>query len=339
MELTIQHHLDSGVPLLLSHTDYDTGPPIDCDDGHYKPPAEFTLDPSQYPTPNWIQMALAESAPLRLEIVRSLNGLKCEPTFEHAVILVGKIRTEARRMQDLLNKGDSGMFEFHRIFLDIFFHRYIIMLYQGFMIQARDDPKYHLPRTACVESALAIASHVSEARDGVALEECEDLFQLAYVGRGSFKGPLALHVILILGLEVSLQLEEREQFQRGDRLDETREASRRLIISRLDDICARLEEGIAFGSVNLKAYNFLAALLAQIRAVEMQSPTKPEVYKALRTALGKCENFLRQHTDATGGALSMPGASAQTHASSMEFTMVSVTLESAQIRSKISNDD
>lgn len=323
MELVIQHHLDSGMPLLLSRSEYDSGPPSNCVNDLCQQ-GQVTIVPPQNPTESSLQIALAKSASLRLDIVRLLNGLNHDVKFEHLVDLATKIRTEARKVQRVLSLGDDslGVSEFHRQFVDIFFHRYIMLLYQRHMIAARDNPKYHLARTTCVESALVISSYVSETPSSVRLDGCELLLQLAYVGRASFKGPLSLHVVLVLGLELFLQIEEKGDGQEGDRLDKSREESRMFIVNRLNAICAKWDKGLAFGSVSMKAYFFLTGLLAQARAMEERLPARRQVCTDLLMALTKCEQYLKRNADILDDVAPTQVVRADSEGLSTEFLMV-----------------
>ncbi|KAG8414859.1 hypothetical protein J3458_008764 [Metarhizium acridum] len=97
MGLVIQHELDSGVPLLSSQRNYDTSLLQNCNDDLRDLEDEVAKCTPNHPTANSLQTALAESTPLRMEIVRLLNGLNNEPSFDQVIALGAKYEQKHAR--------------------------------------------------------------------------------------------------------------------------------------------------------------------------------------------------------------------------------------------------
>lgn len=307
MELAMQWHIDAPAPLLVSSADFDTAPPLSINDH------DIGLGKVEYPTAqsgmtdSSLQIELFRSLKLRLEATQVLTGLNAHHTFERAVELGDKIRSVGSHICTFLREAirtSSKVSDFHYHFVEILHHRYIMLLHQPFMIQARTNPSFYLSRKTCFGSANTIASYASEMTKSRSQNKYADLFQLSAVGRASFKGPLGLHAILVLGLELTMVLKEGQAANTHlDQMDQTRKMSCDRIISRLNDINAQLLDTLRFGSVNMKAVNFLSAFLAQISAMENGRSVKLEVYEAFRSCLKTCRAILdetSEHSTDTG---------------------------------------
>lgn len=123
------------------------------------------------------------------------------------------------------------------------------------------------------------------------------------VGRGVYKGPLSLDVIMVLSLEVTTQLEEEGPHQSApDPLDEINKAGRAPLIQILERISDLLLRMIAMGSPSLKRYLFLSAYLSQIRAIESGQPVKQAVYEAVVGGMKKCRSLLQAQAQRLGSS-------------------------------------
>jgi hypothetical protein len=122
----------------------------------------------------------------------------------------------------------------------------------------------------------------------------DEFSKMILAGTGSFKGPLGLDIISVLGLEIVTQLEDEssEQSLLGPG-EEIAKATRAPIVRILEHILSQLLQIISLGSPNLKSYNFLAAILAQIRAMESNQCVKRDVYETVKQGLQECYALLQ----------------------------------------------
>lgn len=274
LELTVQAHLDTATPILVSTEDFDAPAP--------RPPGEAGED---------LQSRLFESLPLRLRVARLVNGIK-GPSYDEAILLANELRAEARDVvaftQGLSKPRSNRRESFHSCYVDMVFHRYILMLLQPWMVKSRVDSRYYLARKMCTESALVIASYATE-------HGSIELQLLAEKGRGSFRGPISLPVVLVLCLETFLVLEEEGPTGRGvGGLDELLAASRARVASVLGNIMELTRGHIRDGSVSLKSFNFMASFLAQFRAIEEGRDPKRAVFNALSESLQECARLVQE---------------------------------------------
>lgn len=238
-----------------------------------------------------------------------MNGFRQRQSYETVLKLGSGLRTACRDIAAFFHSNSSshtsssrelGPTDFHRKFLDMYLHRYIVHLHRPFMVQARDGPQYYLSRKTCLESSMVIASYANSL-NLPSDDALDDLSRLAVFGAGSFRGPLSLDVITVLGLEIITQFEEEastrasnsSQVIVNDSLDEIAKANRVPLIRSLEHILDQLLQIIALGIPSLKRYNFLSAMLSQIRAMESSRCVRQAVYETVKESVKKCYSLLQ----------------------------------------------
>jgi hypothetical protein len=315
LELTLLSTLDAAMPLPFSLQDVDCTAPSNLDDEQFGPETEMLPTPqsSKRLTDSSIQVLLFKSLPVRVEVVRLLNNQHHqELSYETALRLGNELRSACRDLAALFGTSRNqsrhagrtpGMTNFHLRFLDTYLRRYILFLYRPFIIQAHKDPRFYLSRKLCLESCIVVASYADHLN--LPSDALDDLSHLTIVGRGSFKGALSFDVITSLGLEIITQLEEEASTRPlgssppfvADSMDELAKAHRAPLIRSLEHIQEQLLQIIALGNPSLKRYNFLSAILSQIRAMESGQPIQPAIYETIKESLKNCYVLLEaSHT-------------------------------------------
>lgn len=311
LELSVQCCLDLGLPLNFSDIDYDACSPSNYNDSDLESGSEPTPKPMDIPTDSSLQVLLAQSLPLRVEVIRLLNDFRHQQSYEKALEIGTKLRAACRDVAAFFHssKVADGNFAdtcslrpnvFHRKLMDMQLRRFIMFLHRDFMLQARADPRFYLSRKVCVEAALVIASSDKGANLNQPLQRWEDTWRLALVGRGLFKCSLSFDAMLILSLEVITQLQDEAtpSYEAGI-LDEIAKTTRAPLIQVLESMQEQLTQLIARGNTSLKRLLFVNAHLTQIRALESGQPMKQAVYEAHAQTLRNCVAVLRE---ATAGA-------------------------------------
>lgn len=297
--------LDSSLPPCISLDDYDTSPPSNYDDQELDPTEATERVPGEGVTDSSIQILLANSLPLRLKVVRLLHDFRHEQSYQTALKVGAELKTACREVASFFHSAMSRppgqsrsvlkVTDFHRKFLDIYFRTYILLLQRPFMLQSKANLLFCLARKVCVESAMVIGSYANNMSLNLPSSPLDDLSRLFKVGRGVFKGPLSLDVIMVLGLEVVTQLEEEgPQHVAPDLLDEFNKAGRAPLIRTLELISDQLLQIIAQGSASTKRYLLASAYLSQIRAMETGQNVKMAVYKDAVERVKKCHSLLQE---------------------------------------------
>lgn len=211
VELTVQSSLDMGMPPMLSEHDYDTKPPSnldDCDMGEEDNGLEY-VQPADVYTDCSIQIAFAESLPIRLEIVRLINSLQFDLGYRECL----RIGTELAKLCETKTcffkkafKDGCNVTPFQIKLLDSLVRRFVLGLHRPFFAKAKDEPQYHYSRKICLDASLAIFSPATASVAGVD----DDWTLMAYRCVGFFKS-LILYAMSTIYFELNTQVEEHQK--------------------------------------------------------------------------------------------------------------------------------
>lgn len=306
LELSVQSCLDLALPLHMSPNDYDTELPLNYNDADLESGSKNGPAPSTMFTDSSLQILLARSLPLRIEVVRLLNDFRVEQSYDRALKIGAEIRSACREIAAFFKShkastgegwGNSTLrpTEFHRKLMDIHLRRFNLFLYRDFMLHARIDPKFYLARKLCVESAVVIVSASKGSDLGLPTQELDDFAKLSAVGRGLFKCALSLDALIILALEIIVELDEETVPQEeSDALDELTRTHREFLIQTLEDANGQLNHLLALGTTSLKRMLFIGTYLSQIRAMQAGRPVMTAIFEAVAEAARECLVVLRE---------------------------------------------
>ncbi|KIL83876.1 hypothetical protein FAVG1_12939 [Fusarium avenaceum] len=311
LELAVQSCLDLGLPLHLSDGDYDASTPSNFDDSDLESASPQTPKPMDTFSDSYLQIMLAKSLPLRVEVIRLLNDFRHEKTYEKALAIGSQLRTACRDVAAFFHAAKENentpiqgssleANEFHRKMIDIHLRRFIMFLHRDFMLQARTDPRFYLSRKLCVEASLVIASGCKGVDLNIPLQLWDDISRLSFVGRGIFKCALSFDAMLILALEVITDLQdESNPSHESEVLSDLARATRAPLIQILEEIYVQLRCLIVRGNMSLKRLLFSNAHLAHIRALEAGRPVKAAVHETITSTLRDSVEMLREVQAAT----------------------------------------
>ncbi|CAI6021304.1 unnamed protein product [Clonostachys chloroleuca] len=291
LELCVQHHVDSSIPITICESDTVIPEILNVDDESIHTDSEHEPTPKESFTDASIQIQLASSLALRLKITRMVNGVGQDYSFGQVLELGAKLRKSCRHLSDFFSPASSVMpgacekntAHFHHKFLNTLLRRYIILLHQNYMIESFENPAFYIARKICVDAARAIVADLNPANHTV------ELVQLAAAGRGTFKGPFSLHVILVLCLDLFMLFRDdnggNATSSRVDQLDQMRGDARDVTRRLLRNLVDGSKELMRAGSVSSKNFNFITAVLAETEAMEQGQCTRTAVFNALRKSL------------------------------------------------------
>ena len=300
LELVLQNSIDTGMPLLLSSQDFDTRPPSEFNDEDLTLPEENlnVHHSSKQFTDTSAQIALRQSLPLRFKAARMLNGLGHDLTYEKVLKLSAELQAACRDAANFFhkssafqNKCDLSLSGFHQKYVDVTLRRYLLLLHKPFMFRAPAEPRFYMSRKICLESCMVITSYIDDLN--VASGVLDDFSKLTIRSAGSFRGPMSLEIISTLCLELTAQLNEDDSLPNPDPLGALRKAERKPILDKLEHIKDQSLQIIALGNPSMKRYNFLAAIIGQIRALEAGQPVDEAVYEAIDQSLKNSYNALQ----------------------------------------------
>ncbi|KAI3334662.1 fungal-specific transcription factor domain-containing protein [Ustulina deusta] len=316
LELTTINSLNSTLPLLLHAGDYHVPLPSNVADSKLGRPADAEGRTKHEALDCSLQLVLAKSLRLRMQVVRELNDASRESAYEKAVALADGLQAHCRELTVFFQADDGAAAGpddagpvargFHEKFLDTYFRRLILFLHRPFAHQARRDARYLPSRKACLDSSLIMASHTEAmALPAAALDD--DFSYCCISGGGMFKGALGQDVILAVSLEVVTQLEEEEQDRlrdprgadaapvpRTDPLALLARSQRRPLVQFLRHVREQWKQVIRLGRPSLKQYLFVSCILSQIEAMEAGDDVKTAMLDTIRRVLRECTALLRE---------------------------------------------
>lgn len=304
LELTAQASLDSGMAPRIAADEYDTEPPSNLNDVDLDDPTRTTAARPRalHYTDCSVQLALLDSLPTRLRVLRDLNGLQTSLSYTDALALGAEI-TEACRSNNVFmrrHKVDGRATVFCHNLLDYLVRRFLLSLHCPFATRAQSNPLFYGSVKASLDAATAIISPEPDSH----------FSRLMAIGDGQFKESFRA-AIMVVGLELLVQVKRQN-------LDGTIHRStqyRNLLSQTLGDMIALSAERIRLGETNVKSHVFLNMILAQAEA--MAAGSNPEscelaIARSARESLVLCREMLQALAEEAAVALVSPPATTDT---------------------------
>jgi hypothetical protein len=302
LEIAIQASLDSGMPPLISCSDFDCEPPSNIDDCQFD---ENTTSVPQVQcdatfTETSMLRTLARSLPLRIETARMLNGLHNDTSYQATVALGDKLTQACRANSvsfqaysntDSLDHNKPSAFAIKMV--DTLCRRFLLSLHTPFTHKAASDYTYQYSRKICLDTSLLLLSYatLSSTANNSAVHH-DDFTRLRLVGRGSFRSVL-IHAIATVCFGIIIDLREDSSpltlaISNDQRLQAVRET---VTLTWLR---------VQLGETSVKAYVFCGCALAQIEAMQAGIPFEQAVMDAAQTCLEDCCTVLEARLEKTG---------------------------------------
>ncbi|KAH7402272.1 hypothetical protein DE146DRAFT_461267 [Phaeosphaeria sp. MPI-PUGE-AT-0046c] len=211
LEITAQSSLDMGMPPMISPNDYDTKAPSNIDDEDIEEGRDVPLDekpPTEY-TDSSIQIAFTETLPIRLEIIKRINNLRFELSYDD-VLRIGSELNDACRSQTIFFK--SALNAGHKItpfqikMADSLVRRFVLCLHRPYFAKAKENPQFYYSRKMCLDTSLAIYAPATEP----VLGQQDDWTKMTCGCVGFFKS-FFLYAMSTVYLELISQIDEQKQ--------------------------------------------------------------------------------------------------------------------------------
>lgn len=307
LELDLQAAFDANMPYDVSRDAFDCGPPSDISDDelHEADTSLLSTHKRRQPSQTALQLLLLRYLPLRVSVVRYINAIAEDSSYEEALRLGSELRgfrreiqvfleAQRQRSKHALNPYDA----FQARYLDSMVLRYTLFLNRPFAIKAMHDPRFYYSRKECCDASIALLIPIA---DGDLYSDGKG--RLPPVSIASAAGAVSFDAITYLCLELTKQLEEQGPQLPGSHtyIKDVCQDSRDQILSLLQRLRDRLLESISEGDTSLKKFIFLASALSQIEATAAGRPAERVLTETLRNSLEQCQALLRQHLPADMG--------------------------------------
>ncbi|OJD11496.1 hypothetical protein ACJ73_09527, partial [Blastomyces percursus] len=323
LELLLQSSMDAGGAPLVSPQDYDCESPSNIDDRHMNPD-----NPEAVPyvtngfTHTSVQIALAKSFPVRLQMAKAMNDIRTDPSYDEVLRLTSKLTAIQRDSSlPLFNAahhaqgGASQPSTFQTQSVSLLTNRFLLTLHHPFAVKAKTNLKYYFSRKICLDAALQILSpnkcnHSQDNNENASAStnNDDDDFDRLKLHAGGFIRSSAIYAQFTISLELIYQLQEDMPgyFPSHPASVTTTSSSatqtwRRELHTATDNYM-RLSMGrIRAGETNVKGYIFTACVLAQIKAMEAGvAEVEGHIIEACKKALDQCYLWLKERARLLG---------------------------------------
>ncbi|KAF9694377.1 hypothetical protein EKO04_007550 [Ascochyta lentis] len=267
LEISLQSSLVSGGPCFISLSEFDTQPPgnfndIDLDSAKPEP------KPSSHYTQASIAIALRQTLPARLAVVKFLNDLFSSGTYQETLRIDSDLRAAYKDVRHIIQKfstdAASAPTRFELQAVDFVLHRYMSSLHVPFFSASLHEATYAYARKTVVESSLKLWSLAGSSRALTASPSFQygegDLPRLCRCGSGFFRA-FAFQSASLLGVELRALYQEDSISDINIRPD---------LLTIVEDAADWYLQCIRAGETSIKGYMLLSVLSAQINAIKQR---------------------------------------------------------------------
>ncbi len=301
LEIAIQSGLDSGMPPLISDQDFDCQSPSNVDDLQIgetikTPPVPKPMDAF---TQTSVQIALARSLLVRLEVVKYINHFRSETSYDETLRLGAELTTACRSNALFLRSfifssppstDQEQPTEFQTKMLDLLTRRFLLALHRPYAVKENTNHIYYFSRKVCLETSLLLLSYYSPSSHlSDAVPQEDDYARLTILGGGMFKG-VFLHANTTICLELINQFQEDSSpFHTVSMHSLSRKEMRKALEDSLDLAARRIEAG----ETNVKGHMSVSCALGQVDALETGAPIEQGILEPALKSVKTCNGLLR----------------------------------------------
>jgi hypothetical protein len=301
LEIAVQASLDSGMPPLISCSDYDCEPPSNLDDfqvDEHSTSAPQAESDAMFTETSMLRM-LARSVPLRIETARILNGLHSDTSYQ-ATIALGEKLTQACRANSTSFQAfnDTGSLDHKRPsafaikMVDTLCRRFLLSLHTPFAHKAAIDYTYHYSRKVCLDASLLLLSYATVSPAPSPQAQLDEFTRLRLVGRGMYRSVL-LNAAATVCVEVITDLREDSSPWTSVTSNDPRSEA-------LRDVVAVTWQRMQSGETSVKAHVGFVCALAQIEALQAGVSVEEATMDAALKSLKSCHAVLETRVKETG---------------------------------------
>ncbi|KAF2854033.1 hypothetical protein T440DRAFT_465056 [Plenodomus tracheiphilus IPT5] len=302
LEITVQCSLDMGVPPMISPEDYDTETPanvndVDIEEGNNN---SHMVQLTTNFTDTSVQIASLRTLSIRLEIVRLINKLQFELSYNDVLRLSSELTTTSREQITFLKGALAAghtITTFQIKLLDSLTRRFILCLHRPFFAKALEDPQYYYSRKICLENSLAIFAPATSLQP----DEEDDWTRLSSTCVGFFKSIL-LYALSTVYFELQAQIKEHQEDESifTPLKNKSSTTNSRTTPSHLQALLNALQSAhktaisrLRNGETNAKGAVFLGCALARIDALLSGNDPDLAVLEAAREAIVQTTQILK----------------------------------------------
>ena len=312
LEIALQSSLFSGGPMLISPNEFDTAPPGNFDDDQLVADDPIAKAEDQF-TQVSIAIALRNTFPARLAVIKFLNNLPASGTYEETLQLDTQFRTAYKALNRTLqayNRSSSPLqpsvssLQFEMRVVDLILLRYLSSLHLPYFGPGLDQAMYAFSRRVVVDSSLKIwrlihplPSHTLSTTTIVAAaaatanphhQESNTLARLSSFSSGLYP-VLAIHAAILIIIELQTHLKQEESLGPV--------SVRPDLLSVLEEAKTWTRRVVETGETNIKGFLLMCVMAAQIKGLmngESENERAEALVKAAEYSIETCLPMLEE---------------------------------------------
>ncbi|PGH33694.1 hypothetical protein GX50_03521 [[Emmonsia] crescens] len=324
LEILLQSSMDAGGAPLISLEDYDCEPPSNIDDQHMNAddPAAVSHVTNEF-THTSVQIALMKSFPIRLQMAKAMNDIRCEPSYDEVLKLSSELtaihRDNPLRLFNPAHHSQDGTTQpsvFQTLSVSLLTNRFLLALHHPFAVKAKTNPKYYFSRKICLDAALHILSRNRRSNNDNANINAnanpnsdDDDFNRIKLHAGGLIRSSLIYAQFTIFLELICQLQEdtpgffpSNSPSLPSSSSSATQTWRRELHAATENYMRLAMRRIQTGETNVKGYIFSACVMAQIKAMEAgMIECESTIVEAAKVALDDCYSWLKERAKLHGG--------------------------------------
>lgn len=287
LEICLQYSMESGGPPLISTEEFDTQPPANIDD------IDLTVEhsiphPENRLTSVSIAIALRKTFPIRLAILKFLNDVGYQGSYEEAISLDSRLRSSYKMLRQTIQQYLVSNLQFEILMLDLVIRRYLLSIHIPFFGPSFLQSTYAFSRNVVIDTAAKLFNCAFESLKPAPSSPFHqnmpphliDFRRLTTCASGLFR-TAPLHSSFLIAVELRNQILEEEGLGPA--------SIRPYLLSVLQDARTLHLRCIEIGETNIKGYLFMSLVATQIHAL-MQGATRDQISKLLVKAAEEAED-------------------------------------------------
>lgn len=291
LELNVQSALDSGMSSMIADEDYNTKPPSiindnDLEDGNHDQSARISF-----------QTILTRSLPLRQRVIRVINSLNDERTYEEILTLGNELssayRNAAGEIEHFIHNNNPAT-KFASSYCIHLLRRFPLCLHFPYAIKSQKNPIYSFSQQVCLAASQDLVS---------LLDEDVRYTRLLQTGGAMFRDIITRSALIIF-LGLCPAEADGENFFSAKR----NRASKEPLLDDARRVVKYAYERMSNGETNVKVYVCLSMMLAQAEyrlngnGNGDSESAETAVLNALHESLGACHDILQTRESSVAAA-------------------------------------
>ena len=270
--MNVQASLDTGMPPALSFDDFDTDPPSNFNDEDIDDRTGILEEsPKATVTDSSLQRFLFQSLRPRLEILRRMNGVRLEMSYDEALALTSQITNACRQCNAHVQNGNGAEVEvFRHNLADLFLRRFLLCLHRPLASRARLNPLFYFSRKISFDYAIALPTPTPN----------EEFSHLVLLGGDIFKSRI-IHASLALASKRLIETEE----QGLNLFLQEPSGYRKMLVDVVKEARWQSAQRIQLGDTNVRLHMKLSIALSQVECTEAGTSLQQRLAQSTKDSL------------------------------------------------------